>query len=81
MVIPVLRQMLDHRFTSRHASAYVDGELSAADSRRVEQHTAVCPLCRELIASLRRMLEALPVLTVRQPGIADGVLDRLRRET
>ena len=78
----VLWQMLDHRFTKAHASEYVDGDLSAADRRRVEHHTSVCPLCRQLIASLLRMLDALPALAgVRRPGVADGVIERLRRET
>lgn len=76
---PVLREMLDHRFTKAHASAYLDGDLPADGRTRVERHTSVCPQCRELIASLRRMLGALPTLADPQrPSVADGVVDRLR---
>ena len=79
----VLRQMLDHRFTKAHASEYLDGELSDAGVRRVERHTSICPQCRELIASLRRMLDALPALATSPPqrSVADGIVERLRRET
>jgi anti-sigma factor RsiW len=77
----VLRQMLDRRFTASHASEYLDGDLSPAGRRRVERHTAICPQCRELLASLRRMLDALPALAATpRPTVADGVIDRLRRE-
>ncbi len=77
----VLWQMLDHRFTRARASAYLDGELSADGRRRVERHTSVCPQCRALIAALRQMLEALPgVAASPRPGLADGVVERLRHE-
>lgn len=80
-MIPVLRQMLDHRFTKAHASEYLDGELPPVAAWRVEQHTSICPQCRELIASLGRMLGALPALAATpQPSVADGVLERLRHE-
>ena len=77
----VLRCLLDHRYTGAHASEYVDGELSAPGRTRVERHTSMCPKCREVIASLRRTLTALPRLRV-APGsnLADAVIDRLRRE-
>ncbi|MDQ3066825.1 MAG: zf-HC2 domain-containing protein [Actinomycetota bacterium] len=77
----MLRQMLDHRFTKAHASEYLDGDLPPTGRSRVERHTSVCPQCRELIASLRRMLDALPALgATRQPTVADGIVERLRRE-
>jgi predicted anti-sigma-YlaC factor YlaD len=81
-LIVVLRQMLDHRFTKAHASEYLDGELSPAGAARVERHTSICPQCRGFIESLRRMLNALPALAgTPQPSVADGVLERFRRET
>jgi len=77
----VLWQMLDHRFTKAHASEYLDGELSPAGRLRVKRHTSVCPPCRELIASLRRMLDMLPALGgPPRSHVADGVVKRLRRE-
>lgn len=79
----VLRHMLDHRFSKAHASEYLDGALSPAGARRVEQHTSICPQCRELIASLRRMLDALSALATTPPqrSVVDCVLERLRRES
>ena len=78
---PVLRQLLDHRFTKEHASAYLDGDLPPAGRMRVERHTSVCPQCRELLASLRRMLQALPALgDPDRPSMADGIVQRLRHE-
>ena len=77
----VLRQMVEHRFTKAHASEYLDGELPQAERKRVERHASVCPKCRALLASLRRMIETLPGLAAQpRPSVADGVLERLRRE-
>lgn len=56
----VLRQMVDHRFTKAHASEYLDGELSQDERDRVDRHISICPKCRTLLASLRRMIETLP---------------------
>lgn len=77
---PVLWQMIDHRFTKSHASGYLDGELDRPGRERIERHTSVCPHCRALLASLRRMIEELSGLTP-APGasVADGVLERVRR--
>ena len=36
---------------------YADGELSAADARRVADHLAGCPDCRAELALLGRSLE------------------------
>lgn len=82
-MIDVLRQMLDHRFTAAHASKYLNGELGHAECRRAEQHTSLCPGCRTLLASLRRMVDTLPglglgraVSWVPRPSILGSVLDR-----
>jgi anti-sigma factor RsiW len=40
-------------------SAYLDGELASSRRTRMERHVKVCPECRRLLASLRRMLGAL----------------------
>lgn len=77
----VLRQVLDHRFTQAHASDYLDDELSEAGRRRVERHTSICPQCRDLIASLRRMLMVLAALRgSARTGVAAAVIERLRRD-
>ena len=81
-MIPVLRQLLDHRFTTVHASEYLDGDLGRSSRERIERHASVCPQCRAVLASLRRVLTELPTLG---PGsrtlVADRVLDRLRTGT
>ncbi len=77
----VLWQMVDHRFTKAHASEYLDGELPQAERERVERHASVCPKCRAILASLRRMIKTLPGLAAQpRPSVTDGVLERLRRE-
>jgi len=81
-VISVLWEMLDHRFTAAHASEYLDGDLSNAGCTRVERHASVCPGCRVLFASLRRLVDTLPGLaTPPRASIAGGVLERLQRES
>ena len=77
----VLWRMIDHRYTKAHASDYLDGDLAEAGRKRVERHASVCPQCRELLASLRRMIDALPALGPSAPAtVTDRVLERLRRE-
>ena len=81
-MISVLVRIVDHRFTAAHASQFLDGDLSDAGRRRIERHTAVCPQCRGLLRSLRRMIDALTGLDrARSTGIADDVVQRLRRES
>ena len=38
-------------------SPYVDGEVSAAETRRVEEHAAACPACRDELDSLTATVE------------------------
>lgn len=77
----MLRQALDHRFAKAHASDYLDGALGQSGRRRIEHHSSICPQCRVVLTSLRRMLEELPgLLPHRQVGITDRVLERLRHD-
>lgn len=58
-------------------SSYIDGELSAAQCRRIERHLETCPCCDYFAASLRRA-----VLACRQAGqshLPAGVKQRARR--
>jgi hypothetical protein len=41
---------------------------------------SVYPQCAALLTSLRRMIELLPGLEAPAPTVADGVLERLRRD-
>lgn len=40
---------------NQYLEAYLDGELPAADRRRVEQHIAICDACTRELARLRRL--------------------------
>jgi anti-sigma factor RsiW len=44
-------------------AGYLDGELSAADRRRLEAHLAQCPHCSEYLAQVRITIEALGHVT------------------
>lgn len=71
----------DHRWTRRHLSEYVDGELAAHGRERVEHHVHLCPDCWRLLATLKRTVAGL--MGLREDGsseIADSVIDRLRSE-
>jgi anti-sigma factor RsiW len=75
------RYMREHRWTHAHLSEYLDGELADGERRRVEAHTSICPQCTRVLATLRRTLERLRMLSAdRPPGLAEGVIERLRQE-
>ena len=58
-LIDRLRFARDHRWSPRHMSEYLDGELHRAGEQRIERHTGVCPRCHELLEALRTMVAAL----------------------
>jgi anti-sigma factor RsiW len=75
------RYMREHRWTHAHLSQYLDRDLSPAERERVEAHVSICPHCTRVLATLRRMLEGMHMLRAQpQPGLADGVIERLREE-
>ena len=75
------RYMREHRWTHSHLSEYVDEELAAGDVARVEEHVSICPHCRRVLATLRRALEGVRSLHGEpEPSVADGVIERLRKE-
>lgn len=60
-------------------SAWLDGELSAAERREVAAHLEVCEECRRELALLTRLDAALGHLDAAvPPGLAERVLDRLQ---
>jgi anti-sigma factor RsiW len=76
-----LRFHLDHRFTQRHVSEFLDGELPEDGRGRVARHAALCPQCAHLIASLRATIAALRGLPAEPDGsVAERVIGSLRRE-
>jgi anti-sigma factor RsiW len=75
------RYMREHRWTHAHLSEYLDHDLSPSERERVEEHVSICPHCRRVLRTLRRTLESLMGLPGEQrPGLADGVIERLRGE-
>jgi anti-sigma factor RsiW len=73
--------MREHRWTHAHLSAYLDQELADHERARVEDHVGICPHCTRVLATLRRTLERLRDLSAGpRPGVAEGVIERLRAE-
>lgn len=60
-------------------SSYLDAELDARDSRRLEDHLASCPGCRARLDSLRRVVDNLRRLerTAPPPTLAQHVQRRI----
>ena len=75
------RYMREHRWTHAHLSEYLDEDLSPNERERLEAHVGICPHCRRVLRTLRRTLESLVDLPVEpHPSVAEGVIERLRRE-
>lgn len=51
--------VVDHRFTRRQLSAYIDGELESSERQRVNRHIVECRDCRFMMRSLRQVLGGL----------------------
>jgi anti-sigma factor RsiW len=76
------RYLREHRWTHAHLSAYLEQELNAAERRRVEAHTSICPNCTRVLQTLRRMLDGLAMLRAQpQTGVAESVIERFRDES
>jgi anti-sigma factor RsiW len=70
---------LDHLFTKRRLSAFVEGDLEPRDGDRVHRHVDECPDCGRTERSLRKLLAGLRLLRSPQPSrLADGVIARVR---
>ena len=48
-----------HRRSRRWLSAYLDGQLTAAEAEALESHLGVCPACRQMLEELRATVLAL----------------------
>lgn len=68
-----------HRWARTRLSAYVDGELTARQRRRLERHADACAECGPALRSLIRVIHALRTLPrPPAPSVADRVIARLR---
>jgi anti-sigma factor RsiW len=77
----MMRFYREHRWTHRHLSEYLDGELEPGERERVERHVVVCRTCHRIPATLKRTLAALMGLReTPEADIADSVIGRLRAE-
>ncbi len=75
------RFMREHDWTHARLSEYLDEELSPEERERLEEHVSMCPQCRRVLATLRRTVEGLMGLGPEpRPGVAEGVIQRLRGE-
>lgn len=76
----------EHRFAAENLSAYIDGELTAAERSRVERHLAACADCRRDVETLQEtvaLLRRVPLKPVPRsfalPASARAVQARHRR--
>lgn len=58
---------MNHAWISRQLSAYLDGELTAADAADVRAHLAACAICRADLEDLTRVKHLLGSLPERVP--------------
>ena len=78
-----MRARRDHRWSQRHMSDYIDGELAPRQRRRLEAHARLCPECGPLRRTLTVLVWELRELGRSRPTgttVADGVIERLRGE-
>ena len=60
-----LRKKSEHQWVDESLSAYMDGELSPAETERVENHLQVCRACSESLATIQQtvtLLRELPLV-------------------
>jgi hypothetical protein len=59
--------------------AYLEGDLSPAESRDIEGHLPACRPCRDAVEERRRLLQAIESLPTFEvpPDFAKGVMDRI----
>lgn len=66
---------MEHKEISEKLSAYLDGEVEAADRAVIESHLAQCAECAGLLAELRGIASAMAALTL--PGDMTALLRRV----
>ena len=59
---PPLRFRREHRWTVRHLSDHLDGDLTAGEHRGLDDHARECPGCGRTLTTLTALLAALAEL-------------------
>ena len=83
MINPVTRTRFrrDHRWTPKHLSDFLDGDLPPRGQTRLRRHVENCPDCHRALVTLQRMLDRLHHLpradADETPDIAGAVERRL----
>ena len=76
-----LGKRLDHRWTQRHMSDYIDEDMTSRRRARFEAHASICPECGPLLRGLLTMVHALRRLRAEAGrSVAPSVIERLRAE-
>lgn len=83
MMRPSGDSMTDHEQFSAEAAAYVLGALELDELQAFRTHLATCPICRDEVASLRGVADALPLSAPQYeapPRLRRGVMAAVRAE-
>ena len=77
-----LAAQLDHRWAQPRMSAYLEGDLTERQARRLHSHVSICPECRRVLERLSTLLRTLPLLRergARDSSVADRTVDAVNR--
>ncbi|MBW1917516.1 MAG: zf-HC2 domain-containing protein [Deltaproteobacteria bacterium] len=74
--------MIDCQSIQELLSAYMDDELPLTQKEMIQAHLAICPACRQELARLEHLWQALANLPETAPpsDLVEGVLARLPRQ-
>jgi anti-sigma factor RsiW len=81
MTNPVTRTRfrLDHHWTPKHLSDFVDGDLPPRGRSRLQRHVDQCPDCYRALVTLQRMLNRLHHLPRPDAGEWPDIAAAVRR--
>ena len=58
----ISRRVADHRWSQRHLSHYVEGDLRALAQRRLRRHAEQCVDCGRGVLALRALVRIIPAI-------------------
>ena len=75
------RKRLDHRWTQRRMSDYLDEAMTSRQRARFDAHASICPECGPLLRGLVWVVHGLRGLRMdASRSVAPSVIERLRAE-